>query len=105
MGYKVEIFNVGNYRRKHLGAVQTHDFFNPDNVEAEAQRRAVAKMAFEDMTATIQRDGLDVAIFDATNTTVDRRAWLRSGRGGRRLAPGVHRARVQRRSHHPRQRA
>jgi hypothetical protein len=78
MGYKVEIFNVGNYRRRVLGAAQLHDFFNPDNTEGNAQRRAIAAMAFEDMVATIKRDGLDVAIFDATNTTVERRTWLRS---------------------------
>ena len=81
MGYRVEIFNVGNYRRKHLGAVQRHDFFDPLNREGEAQRQLVAEMAFGEMVAYLRRDVVDVAIFDATNTTVERRQWLAASLG------------------------
>jgi hypothetical protein len=76
MGYRTEIFNVGNYRRKQCGARQSHDFFDPANKEGEAQRAQVAALAFQDMTAFLKKDDLDVAIFDATNTTVERRQWL-----------------------------
>ena len=76
MGYRTEIFNVGNYRRKHLGARQSHDFFDPLNKEGEAQRHSVAALAFSEMAAHLRADQVDVAIFDATNTTVERRQWL-----------------------------
>ena len=78
MGYRTEIFNVGNYRRKILGAGQSHDFFDPKNAQGEEQRHAVATLAFNEMTDTLVKDALDVAIFDATNTTVERRQWLAS---------------------------
>ena len=31
LGYRTRGFNVGEYRRKRLGARQPHDFFDPDN--------------------------------------------------------------------------
>lgn len=42
LGYKTEIFNVGNYRRKLLGAHHRHDFFNPDNKEGQKMRQEVS---------------------------------------------------------------
>lgn len=76
MGMRTEIFNVGNYRRKLLGTGQSHAFFDPTNRQAMAQRHAMADAALEDMVAAL-KGGLDVAIFDATNTTRSRREWLR----------------------------
>jgi hypothetical protein len=76
MGYRVEIFNVGNYRRKHVGAAQAHSFFDPLNKDGEAARSAVALLAFNEMVSVLLSDALDIAIFDATNTTVERRQWL-----------------------------
>lgn len=74
----MEIFNVGNYRRKFVGAVQMHDFFSPSNADGEAKRAAMAVIAFEEMVAVLRSEALDIAIFDATNTTRARRAWLLS---------------------------
>jgi 6-phosphofructo-2-kinase / fructose-2,6-biphosphatase 2 len=34
LGVTSRVFNVGNYRRTHIGAGQNSDFFNPDNKEA-----------------------------------------------------------------------
>ncbi|KAA0169694.1 hypothetical protein FNF27_06875 [Cafeteria roenbergensis] len=76
MGMRTEIYNVGNYRRKLLGAGQEHGFFDPANAAAMAQRQAMAEAALDDMVLGL-RTKLDVAIFDATNTTRERRAWLR----------------------------
>jgi hypothetical protein len=76
MGYRIEIFNVGNFRRRVLGAGQTHDFFDPRNRDGEAARRLVAQMAFDEMAAALRSEAVDVAIFDATHTTVARRRWL-----------------------------
>ena len=75
MGMRTEIYNVGNYRRKLLGSGQSHAFFNPSNAEAMGQRQAMAEAALQDMVVGL-RTKLDVAIFDATNTTRSRRAWL-----------------------------
>ena len=33
------VFNVGEYRRKVVGANKSHDFFRPDNAEAQKLRR------------------------------------------------------------------
>jgi broad specificity phosphatase PhoE len=75
MGMRTDIFNVGNYRRKILGAGQDHTFFDPSNTEAMSQRQAMADAALGEMVEAL-RTRLDVAIFDATNTTKNRRAWL-----------------------------
>jgi hypothetical protein len=49
MGHKTTTFNVGNYRRKILGASQSHDFFDPTNAEGMKLRRAMANEALNDM--------------------------------------------------------
>jgi broad specificity phosphatase PhoE len=75
-GYKTEIFNVGNYRRKHLGASQPAAFFDPANSEASGARHEMAQLALDDLVRALAEDSLDIAIFDATNTTLERRRWL-----------------------------
>lgn len=64
MGYKTEIFNVGNYRRQHHGALQPADFFDPTNAAGEVARREVAMLACEEMCASLASDAIDIAIFD-----------------------------------------
>jgi broad specificity phosphatase PhoE/predicted kinase len=78
LGYQTRVFNVGAYRREKLGAQRTHEFFDPSNMEAESARRSVARVAMEDMLKWF-RDGGEVAIYDATNHTRDRRAMVRRG--------------------------
>ena len=57
MGHRSRIFNVGQYRRKQLGAQQTADFFDPSN-EASAQRRAeVAEACLVDMLEWLIKGG------------------------------------------------
>lgn len=75
-GWEAKVFNVGNYRRELLGAQQPASFFDPTNPDGLAQRRAMAEAAMDDMLAWLQHSG-DVGIYDATNSTRERRAWVR----------------------------
>ena len=78
LGYATRVFNVGNYRRERVGAQQAHSFFDPANPEGREQRREVALAALEDLvswlTKPLDQGGGDVAIYDATNSSRERRA-------------------------------
>ncbi len=77
---RTEIFNVGNYRRKMFGADAPHSFFDTKDTAALAKRKECAKSAMLDMKTWLLKDGMDsrpsVAVFDATNTTRERRSWI-----------------------------
>ena len=75
LGHKTKLFNVGNYRREHFGSVQAHGFFDPTNSEGVRQRTEAALMALDDMVGWFQQGG-EVAIYDATNSTHQRRALI-----------------------------
>jgi broad specificity phosphatase PhoE/predicted kinase len=72
MGHPTELFNVGNYRREHVGSKQSHDFFDPNNADGVRQRREMALMAMDDMLRWFAEGG-EVGIYDATNSTRERR--------------------------------
>jgi len=72
IGMNTRVFNVGEYRRQVTDLYRNHDFFRPGNLEAMALRVAVADSALQDTLVWLQQEG-DVAIFDATNTTLKRR--------------------------------
>jgi broad specificity phosphatase PhoE/predicted kinase len=76
LGYRVRVFNVGEYRRARVGTQMRHDFFDPDNPEGDSARRQVAMQALDDMTHWLSEEG-QVAIYDATNSTRERRAAVR----------------------------
>ncbi|KAH8811598.1 6-phosphofructo-2-kinase-domain-containing protein [Xylogone sp. PMI_703] len=69
-----QVFNVGNYRR-HDNPHPKADFFDTSNAEGERSRRAAADAAITDMLKWF-RDGGKIAIFDATNSTKERRKWI-----------------------------
>ncbi len=76
LGYRARVFNVGDYRRQRLGAHHPSSFFDPDNEHGRKQRRQMAQAALHDMLHWLELGG-ELAIYDATNTTRERRANLR----------------------------
>ncbi|XP_027941499.1 6-phosphofructo-2-kinase/fructose-2,6-bisphosphatase-like isoform X2 [Vigna unguiculata] len=72
LGHNTKHFNVGKYRRLKHGSSQSADFFRADNPEGVVARNEVAKIAFEDMISWMQEGG-QVGIFDATNSSKQRR--------------------------------
>uniref|UniRef100_A0A7E4ZSJ7 6PF2K domain-containing protein n=1 Tax=Panagrellus redivivus TaxID=6233 RepID=A0A7E4ZSJ7_PANRE len=78
IGIKTRAFNVGEYRRKacDFSNEGKSDFFNPQNLRAVKIRDECARLAMEDMGQYLENKEGEVAIFDATNTTRERRKWL-----------------------------
>lgn len=85
LGHPTRHFNVGSYRRHQSspGEVQDASFFDPANVEGAAARHRALLAALEDMEAWLESDKSQVAIFDATNSTTERRNFLRDRLHGR----------------------
>src|SRR5580700_5973992 len=77
LGHRTMVFNVGSYRRERLGSRQHHSFVDPRNDAGQAARRDVALAALDDMIAFLHEGG-DIAIYDATNNTRERRALVRA---------------------------
>lgn len=71
-GYHTQIFNVGNYRREIVGSQKRHEFYDHNHAEFSRIRREVAMSALRDMLGWLRKGG-DVGIYDATNTTRQRR--------------------------------
>lgn len=87
--YDTKIFNVGDRRRKVAGlpysnstleslavpgsANHAADFFNPDNVQAGKLREQVAMATLDELLQWLLAENGSVAIFDATNSTIQRR--------------------------------
>lgn len=73
-GYRTHIFNLGAYRRdRYAGAPAS--FFDPSNPEGVGARDHLASAALDDLVAWVHGGG-QVAVYDATNTTVARRAFV-----------------------------
>ncbi|TPX36989.1 hypothetical protein SmJEL517_g00880 [Synchytrium microbalum] len=73
LGYPARIFNVGQYRRDAVGSVQSHDFWNHENREANTIREQLSKQALHDTLEWLRSPTACVAVYDAANTTADRR--------------------------------
>jgi 6-phosphofructo-2-kinase/fructose-2,6-biphosphatase 2 len=69
---------VGEYRRRacNLDEQGASNFFSPYNQEGSRIRNECAKLAMEDMGLYLESKEGEVAVFDATNTTRERRKWL-----------------------------
>ncbi|WEW57040.1 Fructose-2,6-bisphosphatase [Emydomyces testavorans] len=75
IGIPAKIFNVGQYRR--LDTPQpSASFFDNSNPDGERLRRAAAEAAIHDMLNWFATTDGQVAIFDATNSTRQRREWI-----------------------------
>ncbi|XP_031701031.1 6-phosphofructo-2-kinase/fructose-2,6-bisphosphatase 4a isoform X2 [Anarrhichthys ocellatus] len=73
IGVPTREFNVGQYRRECVKIYKSFEFFRPDNEEGLKIRRQCASAALNDVRQYLTEDGGQVAVFDATNTTRERR--------------------------------
>ncbi|XP_056588802.1 6-phosphofructo-2-kinase/fructose-2,6-bisphosphatase 1 isoform X2 [Triplophysa dalaica] len=73
IGVTTQVFNVGQYRREAVQTYRNYEFFCPDNEEAMKIRRACASNALKDVATYFSKHQGQVAVFDATNTTRERR--------------------------------
>ncbi|KAF2862529.1 bifunctional 6-phosphofructo-2-kinase/fructose-2,6-bisphosphate 2-phosphatase [Piedraia hortae CBS 480.64] len=69
-------FNVGSYRRTATPHPDA-SFFDNSNKEGERLRRAAAEAAVTDMCKWFKDPNNMTAIFDATNSTKERRRWIK----------------------------
>jgi broad specificity phosphatase PhoE len=76
-GHATRVFNVGAYRRERLGSLHKHSFFDPDNREADLARTEVARAALGDLLAWLEGEESHVGVYDATNSTRERRERIR----------------------------
>ncbi|KAF6717074.1 6-phosphofructo-2-kinase/fructose-2,6-bisphosphatase 3 [Oryzias melastigma] len=73
IGMPTKVFNVGEYRREAVKSYSSYDFFKPDNECAVKIRQQCALAALRDVKSYLKDEGGQVAVFDATNTTRERR--------------------------------
>ncbi|XP_061147117.1 6-phosphofructo-2-kinase/fructose-2,6-bisphosphatase 4-like isoform X2 [Syngnathus typhle] len=73
IGVPTREFNVGQYRRECVKIYKSFEFFRPDNEEGLKIRRQCASAALNDVREYLTEEGGQVAVFDATNTTRERR--------------------------------
>uniref|UniRef100_H2THJ6 6-phosphofructo-2-kinase/fructose-2,6-biphosphatase 4b n=1 Tax=Takifugu rubripes TaxID=31033 RepID=H2THJ6_TAKRU len=76
IGVPTKEFNVGEYRRECLKIYKSFEFFRPDNEEGLKIRRQCAMAALNDVRQYLSVEGGQVAVFDATNTTRERRGTI-----------------------------
>ncbi|KAF2354182.1 6-phosphofructo-2-kinase [Trinorchestia longiramus] len=76
IGIKTKVFNNGDYVRKITEQYRDHNFFRPDNEEASLLRKKCSLDAIKDIVRWLQNEDGRVAVFDATNTTRDRRRMI-----------------------------
>ncbi|KAL7535292.1 hypothetical protein ACHAXR_006399, partial [Thalassiosira sp. AJA248-18] len=91
-GSDCRVFNVGKYRRQAADGACGADFFDSKNEAAAELRQKAASLAMQDMLKWLDNEDQDgncsgtttpthhrkdrVSIFDATNSTHERRAWV-----------------------------
>ncbi len=77
-GAPSKVFNVGNYRREISGANCDSGFFDPKNESGTIARNKAAEACMADLKLWLVEEASvgRVAIFDATNTTRERRKWI-----------------------------
>uniref|UniRef100_A0A3Q3F2G4 6-phosphofructo-2-kinase/fructose-2,6-bisphosphatase 2 n=1 Tax=Labrus bergylta TaxID=56723 RepID=A0A3Q3F2G4_9LABR len=73
IGVPTKVFNLGVYRREAVKSYKSYDFFRHDNKEAMEIRKQCALVALQDVKAYLNEEGGQIAVFDATNTTRERR--------------------------------
>ncbi|NP_001088535.1 6-phosphofructo-2-kinase/fructose-2,6-biphosphatase 1 S homeolog [Xenopus laevis] len=76
IGIPTKVFNVGQYRREVVQTYKSYEFFHPDNQEAMKIRKHCALSALRDVNKYLTQEEGQVAVFDATNTTRERRSLI-----------------------------
>ncbi|XP_063794563.1 6-phosphofructo-2-kinase/fructose-2,6-bisphosphatase 1 [Pseudophryne corroboree] len=76
IGTPTKVFNVGQYRREAVQIYKNYEFFRADNQEAMKIRKQCAIHALMDVHTYLSREEGHVAVFDATNTTRERRSMI-----------------------------
>uniref|UniRef100_A0A8C5VSW6 6-phosphofructo-2-kinase/fructose-2,6-biphosphatase 4 n=1 Tax=Microcebus murinus TaxID=30608 RepID=A0A8C5VSW6_MICMU len=76
IGVPTREFNVGQYRRDMVKTYRSFEFFLPNNEEGLKIRKQCALAALRDVRRFLSEEGGHVAVFDATNTTRERRATI-----------------------------
>ncbi|XP_020834622.1 6-phosphofructo-2-kinase/fructose-2,6-bisphosphatase 1 isoform X3 [Phascolarctos cinereus] len=75
IGTPTKVFNLGQYRREAV-QYKNYEFFRPDNKEALVIRKQCALAALKDVHDYLGHEEGHVAVFDATNTTRERRSLI-----------------------------
>ncbi|XP_019060923.1 6-phosphofructo-2-kinase/fructose-2,6-bisphosphatase 1 isoform X6 [Fukomys damarensis] len=75
IGTPTKVFNLGQYRREAV-SYKNYEFFLPDNMEALLIRKQCALAALKDVHNYFSYEEGHVAVFDATNTTRERRSLI-----------------------------
>uniref|UniRef100_A0A5F9C2K8 6-phosphofructo-2-kinase/fructose-2,6-biphosphatase 1 n=2 Tax=Oryctolagus cuniculus TaxID=9986 RepID=A0A5F9C2K8_RABIT len=75
IGTPTKVFNLGQYRREAV-SYKNYEFFLPDNMEALLIRKQCALAALKDVHNYLSHEEGHVAVFDATNTTRERRTLI-----------------------------
>uniref|UniRef100_A0A8D0V8X2 6-phosphofructo-2-kinase/fructose-2,6-biphosphatase 1 n=1 Tax=Sus scrofa TaxID=9823 RepID=A0A8D0V8X2_PIG len=75
IGTPTKVFNLGQYRREAV-SYKNYEFFLPDNMEALLIRKQCALAALKDVHNYLSHEEGHVAVFDATNTTRERRSLI-----------------------------
>ncbi|CAH8629996.1 unnamed protein product [Schistosoma margrebowiei] len=76
VGINTRVFNVGAYRRLQMKDYNDHSYFSDENNEGVALRQKIASEALDDLISWLTSDVGRIAVFDATNTTRERRLWI-----------------------------
>ncbi|XP_045146569.1 6-phosphofructo-2-kinase/fructose-2,6-bisphosphatase 1 isoform X2 [Echinops telfairi] len=69
------LFNLGQYRREAVN-YKNYEFFLPSNMEAQLIRKQCALAALKDVHDYLSHKEGHVSVFDATNTTRERRSLI-----------------------------
>lgn len=68
-----QIFNVGDYRRELCGPNLPASFYDPENSDAMKSRDKACDAALDDLVEYVKKDGVRVAVYDATNSRTENR--------------------------------
>tara|TARA_B110000208_G_scaffold192049_1_gene262238 strand:+ start:16423 stop:17649 length:1227 start_codon:yes stop_codon:yes gene_type:complete len=72
VGLNTKVFNSGTVRRTTLSGIQTSDFFNSKNRDLFKLKESISMNLFDKLLNWLYLSG-DIAIFDSTNSTLERR--------------------------------